>query len=103
LQRVLGHAGVEHDRALAVHAQLELAQEASAVHIEAELAVGQGGQVAAPIGDQERLVVLEDELGQTGSGLGGEDIVVLADDDVAVWCLGHAARRRTPSRRYTAS
>jgi hypothetical protein len=70
--------------------------------------VRQVGEVAAPVGDEEGLVVLEHELGQVGRDLGGEDVVLLADEDVALRGLrgqlprlalrGHAARRRVASR-----
>ena len=69
-------------------------QEARAVHVEAELALRQVRQVATPVRDQERVVVLEDELGQ-GGNLGGEDVVLLSHKHG----IAHAARRRTPSLR----
>ena len=105
LHGVLGHAGVEDDRAMAVQPQLELAQEAGAVDVEAELAVGHVGQVAAAAGHQERFVVLEDELRQVGGQLGGEDVVLLADDHIPRRGarVAHAAWRRAASRPYTAS
>jgi len=92
LHRVLGDAGAQHERPMTVQAKLEAPQEARAVHVEAELGVGQVGQVAPAIHDQERLVVLEDELGQVGGDLGGEDVVLLAHEHG----LGHAARRSAP-------
>jgi hypothetical protein len=103
LQRVLRHAGVEHDGTVALQPQLQAAQEAGAVDVETELGVGHVGQVAAPIGDQERLVVLEHELGQIGGDLGGEDVVLLADQDVAGRGLVAHAARPAASRRYTLS
>ena len=113
LHGVLGHAGVEHDGPMPVHAQLELAQEAGAVDVEAELAVGHVRQVAPAIGHQEGLVVLEDELGQIGGDLGGENVVLLAEEHVTPRGLRrHVARRAvgahgragaSASRRYTAS
>jgi len=88
-----------------VHAQLELAQKARAVHVEAELAVGHVGQVATAVGNHECLVVLEDELRKVRRDLGGEDVVLLADDHVPRrGALGaHATRRRACNPRYTAS
>ena len=113
LHGVLGHAGVEHDGPMPVHAQLELAQEAGAVDIEAEFAVGHVRQVSPAVGHQEGLVVLEDELGKIGGDLGGEDVVLLAEEHVPPRGLRRYVARRavgahgragaSASRRYTAS
>lgn len=83
LQSIFGDAGVERQRSLAVDPQLELVQEPGPLHVEAELALGQVREVAAPIGDEESLVVLQDQLGKIGGNAGGEDVVVLADEDAA--------------------
>ena len=74
--------------------QLQPVQEARAVHVEAELALRLVRQIAAPVGHEKRVVVLEDELGERGH-LGGEDVVLLADDHG----IAHAARRRATSFR----
>ena len=81
LQRVVGHAGVQRDAAQAVQPQLEQREEARVTDVEAEFA-RHVREVAAPIRHQERVVVLEHELGQVGGDAGGEDVVVLADEDV---------------------
>ena len=75
----------------AVQAQLEPVQEARAVHVEAELALREVRQVAAPVGDEKRIVVLEDELRQRRD-LRGEDVVLLAVE----YGIAHAARRSAP-------
>ena len=90
--------GVEDDGDQAVQAQLEPVQEARAVHVEAELALREVWQVTAPVGDEKRIVVLEDELRQRRD-LGGEDVVLLAVEHG----IAHAARRSAPSLRYTFS
>ncbi len=75
-----------------MQAELEPVQEARAIDVEAELALRQVRQIAAPVGDEERIVVLEDEL-REGGDLRREDVVLLANEDR----LGHAARRSAPT------
>ena len=70
LQRVVGHARVEHERPRwPCSCSSNRPEEARAVDVEAELVPGMFGKVAAPVGDEEGLVVLEDELGEVGGDL----------------------------------
>jgi hypothetical protein len=66
LQGILRHRRVQHERGEVVHAELELAEEAGPLRIEAELAAGQIGKIASPVRHEEALLVFEDELGQIG-------------------------------------
>ena len=99
LQRVFGDAGVQRDAAQAVQPQLQQREKARVGEVEAELA-GNVRKVATPVRHQERVVVLEDELGQVGGDAGGEDVVMLADEDVvAGQPVRHAACRADTARR----
>ncbi len=93
LEIVVGHRGVQNERTLAVDPQIETVEEAGPAHVEAELAVGHRRKVTPPIRDEERLVVLEDELGQVGGEGRGKDVVVVADRDrVSGMRSAHAER-----------
>src|SRR5262249_35852967 len=81
LERVVGNAGIQRDATQAVQPQLEQREEARVGEVETELA-GDVRKVAASIGHQKGVVVLQDELGQIGGDTGGEDVVVLADENV---------------------
>jgi hypothetical protein len=99
LQRVVGEAGVEHEAALAVQPELEQAQEPRVIHVESVLA-GDVRQVTAPVRDEECGVVLENQLGEIGGDARGEDVVVLADDEIVTRALvRHAARASADASR----
>ena len=76
--------GVEQERRAALHAELEALQEAGIVGVEAEGAFGHCGHVPASVGDEERAVVLEDELGLIRDGRRGEDVVFAVDVGIGV-------------------
>jgi hypothetical protein len=106
LEVVAGDGRVQEQRTLAVEAEIESVEKARASDVEAEFAVGDVGKVAAPVRDEESLVVLEDELRQVRREGGCEDIVLIADGDEIAPVLGfvHAglahAERACPARLW---
>ncbi len=73
-----GDGGAEAQGPLPVHGELEAAQEAGAVHVETELALGQIREVAVLVRDQERVVALRHQALEIGPGGGGADVVGVA-------------------------
>jgi hypothetical protein len=51
--------GMQEKGLLSVHAQIQTTQEARVGDVEAEFAVGDGGKIAPPVGDEEGVAVLE--------------------------------------------
>jgi hypothetical protein len=76
-----------------VNPEIESVEKAGAPDIEAELAIRHGGKIPPPVGDEERLVVLEDELRQVRREGRRKDVVVIADGNgVSGMWLPHAER-----------
>jgi hypothetical protein len=103
LQVVLGDRRVQEEELAAVEAELQLREEARALEIEAQLAGRDGEKVSAPIGHEEALAMLQDELRHVGGETRGEDGVLLPSAESAWILLGHAAYAIDTMLRYTAS
>lgn len=83
---------------LILHAQVEAVEKARITHIEAELTVRHRGEVPAPIGHEEGIVVLEHELGKVCREGRGEDVVVITDGDGVSGLRTTHAERAWPAR-----
>jgi hypothetical protein len=82
LPALVGGRRAQEQRALAVDEQLELPEVARVVAVEAELALTHAEQVAAAVGDEERVLVLQHEFRQVGGDAGGADVVLIAQPDL---------------------
>ena len=104
LQIVAGHGRVQQQRSLSVYAEVAPVQEASAADVESEFAIRDVGKVAATVGHEEGLVVLEDQLRQVRREGRCKNIVLIADgNQVSAEGLAHAVRACPARLRYRAS
>jgi len=85
---VVGDGRVEQERLLTVDEQLEGPQEPRAPHVEPELALRRIRTVPPAVGDEKRLLVLQDQSRRVGRGAGGANVVGVAGRQL-VGGVGH--------------